>query len=159
MEKILGQNVIKLVNPAQYNYIPWVKNLATFSGMTDEQLKLWNEYRNFTSHVIATMFQDELLAWEDWPGLEFQPDNSNPRFFEYKVLEGPMPIDIDKMQYLIDVYNVTNKAIKARIDDDFPIKITFFTHNLIYEGRHIKVKNVDAKEMLYTVTIDPEKEV
>lgn len=159
MEKILGKTVIRLEHNQGFNYIPWVRTLVTFQKMTEEDLKIWNEYRNFTNQVICTMFQDELMNWEDWTGWEYHPDNSNPRYFEYQFKDGPIQFDIDKLQYLVDVCNVANREITAKIED-FPLRITFFTHNLIFEGRHIKVKNVDAKGKLYTVTIDPQtKEV
>lgn len=157
-EQTKASNVIKLEHTKDFNYIPWVKGLITFENMTENQLKLWNEYRNFTSQVIATMFKDEYLNWEDWPGMEYYPDNSNPRYFEYRVIGESVRFDIDKLQYIVDVCNATNREIRASIDD-CPQRIMFFTHNLIFEGRHIKVKNVDPKQNLYAVTIDPEKEV
>lgn len=137
------------------NYIRDVKGLETFAKLTDDQLQIWNELRRLTQCVVDKLAEYENKEWEDWPRIVYSnPDNSNPRYLEYKVL-GEFSFSAKKMKYLTQVSKATGIDIIINYNIT-GVSILFFSR-MIYEGRHIKV--VAISNGIATLEIDPKKEV
>lgn len=135
------------------NYIRDVKGLETFAKLTDDQLQIWNELRRLTQCVVDKLAEYENKEWEEWPGFRYyNPDNSNPRYLEYK-LDGEFSFTTDKMAYLMSVAKAT--GINVTIKYDMTGLILQFFSRMIYEGRHIKIDSLNNG--IATLLIDPEK--
>lgn len=144
---------IKLSYADCCNYRSTVKGLVTFAKLTDEQLEIWNEIRKLTQAIVDTVSEYERTEWSEWPGIVYSnPDNSNPRYLEYKVL-GEFSFSTKKMEYLTQVSKATGIDITIKYDLS-GVSILFFSR-MIYEGRHIKV--VAISNGIATLEIDPKK--
>lgn len=152
----MENNIIRLECISQRDYRPKrLKSLNSYRELTEEQITVWNEYRNFTEDVMDTLdfiTQDDEDDERDWAFIH----NGNPRKFWYQ-LSTIWHLSNIGMSYLVDVYAKTGIKITFAHDSS-GLSITFDAEKLIDNLQHIKVERFgEFSAGLVSVTIDPPK--